>query len=72
MYPPPLIKKPILWELSKKFGVITNIRQASITEKIGIVSIELEGKREDIKAAIKWLEKLGVSVDPVEINVIES
>jgi hypothetical protein len=36
------------------------------------VSLELAGKRAEIKAAIGWLEKLGVKVEPVEINVIES
>ena len=72
MYPPRLIKEPLLWKLGHKFKVVTNIRQASVTDEIGIVSLELDGKRADIKAAIKWLEKLGVSVEPVEINVIES
>jgi len=72
MYPPRLIKEPLLWKLANKFPVITNVRQASITDEIGVVSLELDGKRADIKAAIKWLEKLGVSVEPVEINVIES
>jgi ABC-type methionine transport system ATPase subunit len=72
MYPPKLIQQPLLWQLSKKFPVVTNIRQASVTDEIGIVSIELEGKRVDIKAAIKWLEKIGVSVEPVEISIIES
>src|SRR5881392_2308639 len=72
MYPPKLIKKPLIWQISQKFKVITNIRQASVTDEIGIVSLELDGKREDIKAAIKWLEKLKVKVEPVEINVIES
>jgi L-aspartate semialdehyde sulfurtransferase ferredoxin len=72
MYPPKLIKEPLIWKLGQKFNVVTNIRQASVTDEIGIVSLELDGKRADIKAAIKWLEKLGVSVEPVEINVIES
>lgn len=72
MYPPRLIKEPLLWKLGHKFKVVTNIRQASVTDEIGIVSLELDGKRSEIKAAIKWLEKLGVSVEPVEINVIES
>jgi len=72
MYPPKLIKEPLIWQLSQKFKVITNVRQASVTDEIGIVSLELDGKRDDIKAAIKWLEKLGVKVEPVEINVIES
>jgi len=72
MYPPKLIKEPLIWQLSQKFPIVTNIRQCSVTDEIGIVSIELDGERTDIKAAIKWLEKIGVSVEPVEINVIES
>ena len=72
MYPPKLIKEPLIWQLSQKFPVVTNIRQCSVTDEIGIVSLELSGTRADIKAAIKWLEKIGVSVEPVEINVIES
>ena len=72
MYPPRLIQEPLIWTLGQKFKVVTNIRQASVTDEIGIVCLEVEGKRADVKAAITWLEKLGVSVEPVEINVIES
>ena len=72
MYPPRLIKKPFIWEVGHKFKVITNIRQASVTDEIGIVCLELNGPRSEVKAAIKWLEKHGVSVEPVEISVVES
>lgn len=72
MYPPRLIRQPLLWQLGQKFKVVTNIRQASVTDEIGIVCLEIDGKREEVKAAIKWLEKIGVKVEPVEINVIES
>jgi len=72
MYPPKLIQRPVVWELAKKFDLVTNIRQASVTDEIGIVSLELQGARGTIKSAIRWLEHLGVSVEPVEINVIES
>ena len=71
-FPPAQIKQPLIWKLGQKFPIVTNIRQATITDVIGIVTLELDGKRSDIKAAIKWLEKQGVSVQPVEINVIES
>jgi len=70
MYPPKLIKKPFIWEVGHKFKVVTNIRQATVTDEIGIVCLELDGKRSDVKAAIKWLEKTGVSVEPVEISAI--
>ena len=72
MYPPRLITTPVIWQLSHKFPVITNVRQASVTDEIGIVCLEMEGSRSDIKAAIKWLEKMNINVEPVEINVIES
>jgi ABC-type methionine transport system ATPase subunit len=72
MYPPRLIKKPFIWEVGHKFKVVTNIRQASVTDEIGIVCLELDGARSEVAAAIKWLEKNGVNVEPVEINVIES
>ena len=72
MYPAKLITRPIIWELGQKFPVVFNLRQVSVTEEIGIVCLELEGKRSLIKDAIKWLESQGISVEPVEINVIES
>jgi len=72
MFPPKLIKEPLIWKLGQKFKVVTNIRQASVTDEIGIVCLELDGKRDEVKAAIAWLEKLGVNVEPVEISVIES
>ncbi|EDY19154.1 iron-sulfur cluster-binding protein [Chthoniobacter flavus Ellin428] len=71
MFPTKLVTRPIIWELGKDFNVVTNIRQASVTEEIGIVSLSLDGEREDIKKAIAWLEKEGVKVEPVEINTIE-
>jgi ABC-type methionine transport system ATPase subunit len=70
MYPPKLIKKPFIWEVAHKFKVVTNIRQASVTDEIGIVCLELDGPRDEVKAAIKWLVKQGVNVEPVEIGVI--
>lgn len=72
MYPPKLITKPLIWQLGHNFKLVTNIRQASVTDEIGIVCLELDGERAEVKAAIKWLERVGVSVEPVEINVIES
>jgi hypothetical protein len=72
MYPPGLIRKPTVWELGQKFKVVTNVRQASVTDEIGIVCLEIDGAPDEIKRGIAWLEKQGISVEPVEINVIES
>ena len=72
MYPPKLIPSPVIWELGRKFKIVTNVRQASVTDEIGVVCLELEGPRGQIKAAIQWLERHEIKVEPVEINVIES
>ncbi len=70
MYPPKLITKPLIWQIGQKFKLVTNIRQASVTDEIGIVCLELDGPRAEVKAAIKWLERSGVNVEPVEIGTI--
>lgn len=71
MFQPRLVTQPVVYELGKKFEIVTNIRQASVNEEIGLVSIEIEGQRPEIDRAIAWMEEIGVKVEPVEINTIE-
>lgn len=71
-FPPQLITRPLLWELGKNFPIVTNIRQASITDEIGIVSLSMEGEADEVAKAVAWLESQGVRVDPVEMNTIAS
>jgi hypothetical protein len=71
-FPAPLITRPVTWELGQKFKVVFNLRQVSVGKDIGIVCLELDGSRAEIKAAIAWLEGLGIEVEPVEISVLES
>ena len=71
-FPAPLITRPVIWELGQKFKVVFNLRQVSVGKDIGIVCLELDGSRAEIKAAIAWLEGLGIKVEPVEISVLES
>lgn len=70
-YPSKMIERPLIWELGEKFDLVTNVRQASVSDVIGIVCLELEGDRASVKKGIAWLEKNGVTVDPVECSVIE-
>lgn len=69
--PAKIVQRPIIWEIGNKFKLVTNIGQASVTSELGIVSLSVEGERSEVKKAITWLEKLGVKVEPVEINTIE-
>jgi L-aspartate semialdehyde sulfurtransferase ferredoxin len=65
------IKDPIIYSVGHKFRVVTNIRGASISDKIGIVALELEGDDDEIRKAVEWIAEQGVKVEPIEKNVIE-
>lgn len=69
-YPPKRIKAPVIWELGHRFDVSTNIRQASVTDEVGIVCLEVEGTATEVEAGLKWLKKLGLSVEPVELSTV--
>jgi len=70
-YPRILIKEPILYQLVKKFDLVFNIRGASVSEDMGLVAVEFEGTQEQIERALAWLRQTGVTVEPIEKNIIE-
>lgn len=70
-YPRNMIREPILYHLVKKFDLAFNIRGASVSEEMGLVAVEFEGSAEQIERALIWLRETGVTVEPIEKNVIE-
>ena len=70
-FPENLIKEPILSMLAKQFDVVFNIRGSTVTTEMALVAIELHGKQREVKKAIDWLKNKGVTVEPIEKNVIE-
>ena len=70
-FPKELVEKPLIWEIGRKFEVVTNIRQASVSKNIGLVGLELLGDEGEIEKAVRFLLEAGVSVEPVELDVVE-
>lgn len=70
-YPKEQVKEPLLYHVGRNFNVVTNIRQASVSDKIGLVALELEGAPEEIEKAIQYLVEKGVKVEPIELDIIE-
>ncbi len=70
-YPPALITQPLIYLLIKKFDIIPNIRGANVSDEMGLLAIEMEGTQSDIDQAIAWLREQGVTVEPIEKNIIE-
>lgn len=65
-FPQELIKEPIISHtLSAQFGVIPNIRAASITEQMAMVAVEIEGSEGKIEEAVIYLRERGVTVEEI-------
>ena len=70
-FPRDLVSRPLIWEVGQKFKVVTNIRQASISREVGLVGLELSGEEEEVQRAVDFFTENGVSVEPIELNVVE-
>ncbi len=66
------LKEPIIYNLSQQFNLITNIRRADLSGDKGWVTLELQGKKEDIEQGIAWATSKGVRVDPSAENDMEN
>ncbi|MEM7391666.1 MAG: NIL domain-containing protein, partial [Verrucomicrobiota bacterium] len=70
VFPTELVTSPVIYNLIQKFDIIPNIRQVTTTEEIGLLCLELKGLPKEIGRSIQWMEKKGIKVKPVEINVM--
>ena len=71
-FPTDLITQPVIYDLGQNFRVVTNIRRADVREDVGWVILELEGDEDEIERGLDWVNSLGVRVDPVSGDVVES
>ena len=71
IFPQKLIKKPVIYTMAKKYDIVPNIRRAKITERIGEVTLELSGTKENLEKGIKYLRRQGVNVEPLLGDIVE-
>jgi hypothetical protein len=66
-----LVTEPVIYELGKRFEIVTNIRRADVAREEGWVLLELTGEPEELDRGVAWLDERGVRVDPVEGDLVE-
>lgn len=71
-FPEGLIQEPIIWRLGRQYDIITNIRRANVEETVGWVILEVEGSEEALEQGIGWMTEMGVQVDRLDGDVVES
>ena len=65
-FPQELISEPIISHtLGDKFGVVPNIRAASITDTMALVAVEIEGEESAIVESVSYLKQRGVKVEEI-------
>jgi L-aspartate semialdehyde sulfurtransferase ferredoxin len=72
IFPPTLIKEPLICQMSRQFDVVFNLRRAKITETVGEIVLELDGDQAVLKKAVEWLKAKGLKIDPITHDTLES
>jgi hypothetical protein len=66
-----LVKEPVIYQLGRKFEIVTNIRRADVTRDQGWVLLEVTGEPEELDRGVAYLESCGVKVEPAEGDLVE-
>jgi len=65
-FPPTATDQPVIFRLSRDYGLVFNILRASITpEEEGLMVLELSGEDSDYQRAIGYLNEMGVRIQPL-------
>jgi len=72
-YPRQLIDSPVISQIVSKFNLEFNILRANITpQSEGLLVLGLEGAEADIEQALAWVQEQGVTVQPLEKDVVRN
>ncbi len=70
-FPKKQVTEPVICNMYDKLRVRFNIRSASVNDHVGIMAVELEADtRDKINQAISFFRESGLTVDPIEMDVI--
>ena len=70
IFGPSLVKEPVIYQLGRKFEIVTNIRRADVTGDAGWVLLEVTGEPDELDKGVEYLESRGVRVEPAEGDLV--
>lgn len=65
IYPPDLVREPVIYRVAKTYHLVPNIRKARVTETQGEILLELTGKPDDLQAGVTYMAGLGITVEEI-------
>ena len=69
-FPTETVTDSIICDMYDKYKVRFNIRSASVNDSVGLIALELEGSEDAINDAIEYFRSRGLTVEPIEMNII--
>jgi hypothetical protein len=60
------VQEPVIHTLGQRFGVVTNIRRASVDERAAWIILEMDGPDDRVDRAVDWLAEQDVRVERIE------
>ncbi len=63
IYPPSLVDEPILYQLVRKYDLVTNLHRADVNAQGGVLELDLRGEGPVIDQALDWVRQLGIQVE---------
>ena len=69
-FPTDKVTDAIICDMYDNYRVRFNIRSASVNDSVGLIALELEGEDQKINEAIEYFRSRGLTVEPIEMNVI--
>ena len=70
-FPETLVQEPIIFNLGKRFDIVTNIRRANVEDNFGWVILELDGDEQALDQGLAYMEGLGVQINTIAGDVVE-
>ncbi len=65
VFPPDLVREPLIHTVAKTHHLVPNIRKARVTEGSGEATLDFTGTEDDLKRGLEHLTRLGVKVKPI-------
>lgn len=71
-FPEPLVGRPMIYEIVRRFDVVPNIRRANVEEHSGWMILAVTGETARLDEAVAYLQGEGCTVNRMEGDVLES
>jgi|YelNatPaOPRAMG01_1025707.scaffolds.fasta_scaffold00088_77 ABC-type methionine transport system ATPase subunit len=65
-YPAHLLNQPLIYNLIKRFDLVTNILKAQVMTDTGWLEVIVSGEADKIQQGLDWITSQGVQVEMIE------